>query len=63
MLRGPSYAAGRRSADLVDSGRTSIAWSDSVTLVLTRPEDVDPVSMHDPVSLSGHACSRAVSWP
>jgi transcriptional repressor NrdR len=31
-------------ATLVDSGRKSIAWSDIVTLALTRLENVDPVS-------------------
>ena len=33
-------------ATLVDSGRKSIAWSDIVTLALTRLENVDPVSAH-----------------
>jgi transcriptional repressor NrdR len=33
-------------ATLVDSGRKSIAWSDIVTLVLTRLGNVDPVSAH-----------------
>ncbi|HMG21542.1 MAG TPA: ATP cone domain-containing protein [Kofleriaceae bacterium] len=31
-------------ATLVDSGRKSIAWSDIVTLALSRLENVDPVS-------------------
>lgn len=31
-------------ATLVDSGRKSVAWSDIVTLVLARLENVDPVS-------------------
>jgi transcriptional repressor NrdR len=31
-------------ATLVDSGRKSIAWSDIVTLALTRLQNVDPVS-------------------
>jgi transcriptional repressor NrdR len=31
-------------ASLVDSGRKSIAWSEIVTLVLARLENVDPVS-------------------
>jgi len=33
-------------ATLVDSGRKSIAWSDIVTLALTRLANVDPVSAH-----------------
>jgi len=33
-------------ATLVDSGRKSIAWSDIVTLALSRLENVDPVSAH-----------------
>lgn len=33
-------------ATLVDSGRKSIAWSDIVTLALTRLGNVDPVSAH-----------------
>ena len=33
-------------ATLVDSGRKSIAWSDIVTLALTRLENIDPVSAH-----------------
>ncbi len=33
-------------ATLVDSGRKSIAWSDIVTLALTRLENVDPVAAH-----------------
>jgi transcriptional repressor NrdR len=31
-------------ANLVDSGRKSIAWSDIVTLALSRLENIDPVS-------------------
>ena len=31
-------------ATLVDSGRKSIAWSDIVTLALSRLENIDPVS-------------------
>ena len=31
-------------ATLLDSGRKSVAWSDIVTLALTRLENVDPVS-------------------
>jgi transcriptional repressor NrdR len=33
-------------ATLVDSGRKSIAWSDIVTLALSRLENVDAVSAH-----------------
>jgi len=33
-------------ATLVDSGRKSIAWSDIVTLALSRLENIDPVSAH-----------------
>jgi len=33
-------------ATLVDSGRKSIAWSDIVTLALSRLANVDPVSAH-----------------
>jgi transcriptional repressor NrdR len=33
-------------ATLVDSGRKSIAWSDIVTLALTRLANVDPVTAH-----------------
>jgi len=31
-------------ATLVDSGRKSIAWSDIITLALTRLENIDPVA-------------------
>jgi len=31
-------------ATLIDSGRKSIAWSDIVTLALSRLENIDPVS-------------------
>ena len=33
-------------ATLVDSGRKSIAWSDIVTLALTRLKNIDPVAAH-----------------
>ena len=33
-------------ATMVDSGRKSIAWSDIVTLALSRLENIDPVSAH-----------------
>ena len=33
-------------ATLVDSGRKSIAWSDIVTLALSRLANIDPVSAH-----------------
>ncbi|HEU4729031.1 MAG TPA: ATP cone domain-containing protein [Kofleriaceae bacterium] len=33
-------------ATLVDSGRKSIAWSDIVTLALTRLENIDAVAAH-----------------
>lgn len=33
-------------ATMVDSGRKSIAWSDIVSLALTRLRNIDPVSAH-----------------
>jgi transcriptional repressor NrdR len=33
-------------AVLIDGGRKSIAWSDIVTLALSRLENIDPVSAH-----------------
>jgi len=46
----PTRTCGASPADieatLVDSGRKSIAWSDIVTLALSRLENIDPVSAH-----------------